>query len=164
MRVPFRVGYFVANLDDVNNVLRGGWQQILEVGQAWEECELNEHANDYVDVLCSRCSCIWGALAISPRKLPVGVRNMIWEYILEGSFCSLLEGFSRVPFCSTEGRALMSMDLASFFAETKPSAVMEKLEFDPKYDTPPNVDPLKGMRYVDTYVKVFYYPKKVRIK
>ena len=56
----------------------------------------------------------------------------------------------------------MSMDLASFAAETNPSAVMEKLEFDNKYDTPERVNPEKGMRYVDTYVKVFYYPKKVR--
>ena len=56
----------------------------------------------------------------------------------------------------------MSMDLASFAAETKPSAVMERLEYDTKYDAPPKVDPGKGMRYVDTYIKVFYYPKKVR--
>lgn len=57
----------------------------------------------------------------------------------------------------------MSMDLAAFAAETNPSAVMEKLEYNTKYDTPPKVDPVKGMRYVDTYVKVFYYPKKVRL-
>jgi len=136
--------------------------QILQVGAGWEECKLNEFPNDYVDALCSRCSCIWASLSISPKTLPIGVRNAAWEDMMEGAYGSMLEGFSRVPFCSTEGRALMSMDLASFACGVSASAIMERLEYDNKYVAPPQANARKGMRYVDTYVKVFYYPPKVR--
>lgn len=131
------------------------------MGTGWEERKLNEHPNEYVDELCSRCACIWASLGVSPRKLPFGVRKVIWEDMIEGAYSSLLEGFSRVPFCSTEGRALMSMDLASLSDGINPQAVMERLDYDNKFEAPPAVDVERGMKYVDTYIKVFYYPKKV---
>jgi hypothetical protein len=56
----------------------------------------------------------------------------------------------------------MSMDLASFAAGIDPSSVLERLEYQVEYPAPPKPDLAKGMRYVDTYIKVFYYPQKVR--
>ena len=56
----------------------------------------------------------------------------------------------------------MSMDLASFAAGVKPSSVLERLEYDVQYEAPPKIDPKHGMSYVDTYIKVFYYPREVR--
>jgi hypothetical protein len=82
--------------------------------------------------------------------------------MIEGSYACLLEGFALIPYCSTEGRALMSMDLASFAAGIHPSAVMDRLEYQVEYPVPPKPDLAKGMLYVDTYIKGFYYPQKVR--
>jgi hypothetical protein len=135
--------------------------KVIQVSPGWEECTLNEQPNDYIESLASRCSCIWAALSVSPHRLPDGVRKAIWEDMIEGSYACLLEGFARIPYCSTEGRALMSMDLASFAAGIHPSAVMERLEYQVEYPAPPKPDLTRGMRYVDTYIKVFYYPQKV---
>lgn len=110
---------------------------------------MKEHANEYVDALCSRCSCIWAALSVSPQKLPSSLLRVAWKSLVEGGYASLLEGFSRVPQCSTEGRALMSIDLASFAAGVDPSSVMDRLEYQIEYDAPPKTDTEHGMRYVE---------------
>lgn len=132
----------------------------MKVGSGWEEAKLNEHPSDYIEALCKRCACIWGGLTASKKKLPAGMLRSSWEDMISGGFLSLLEGFSKVPFCSTEGRALMSMDLASFAAGVNPTAVLEHLDFDEKCYAPPIVEPRHGMSYVDTYIKVFYYPEE----
>jgi hypothetical protein len=132
---------------------------ILKVGAGWEECKLNEHPNDYIDDLCDRCALLWGFLAAS-GKLPSSVLKVTWEQIVTGVYLSLLEGFARVPFCSTEGRALMTLDLASFSVGIDGASIAERLEGQALPSTPPKVNPDRGMRYVDTYIKVFYYPKE----
>lgn len=71
---------------------------------------------------------------------------------------AMLNGFARVPFCSTEGRALMSMDLAAFSSGTKPLAIADRLTDKVKTVPPPKISLLHGMLYVDTYIKVFYFP------
>ena len=43
--------------------------------------------------------------------VPMRAREMAWRGVVEAALMSLLRGFSRVERCSTEGRALMSMDL-----------------------------------------------------
>ena len=141
----------------------GSFYQIIQVGSGWETDQMNEHANDYVDSLRSRCACVWAALCVSPHRLPSGLLREAWKSLVEGGYASLLEGFSRVKLCSTEGRALMSMDLASFAAGVHPSAVLDRLEYQIEYEAPPKTEHDDGsMRYVDTYVKAFYYPNKVR--
>ncbi|CAB9511403.1 Coiled-coil domain containing 132 [Seminavis robusta] len=133
--------------------------EVIQVGPGWEECKLNEHPNEYIESLASRCACIWAALSISPNKLPDGVRKSIWEHMIEGGYVCLLDGFARIPYCSTEGRAQMNMDLASFSAGIQPSAVMERLEYQVEYPAPPKPN-LTSRNRVDTFIKVFYYPKK----
>ena len=75
----------------------------------------------------------------------------------------LLDGFSKVPYCSTEGRALMSMDVASFRSGTSPRSVAERLEEDyaSSCPLPEDITPYRTMAYVDTYIKIFYLPPKV---
>jgi len=84
---------------------------------------------------------------------------MTWKDMIDGAYLTLLEGFSRIPCCSTEGRALMSIDLASFAAGTDPAAVMERLDYNNDCDKPPTVDRERYI-FVDTYIKLYYYPKK----
>lgn len=54
----------------------------------------------------------------------------------------------------------MTLDLASFSAGTCGASIAERLEGRALSSTPPKVNPERGMRYVDTYIKVFYYPKE----
>ena len=132
---------------------------IIKVGSGWEESKLHEHSNDYVEDLCDRCSLIWGFLSIS-TTLPTAALKITWEHLVSTSYMSILDGFSRVPVCSTEGRALMALDLASFASGISPGSVAERLEHAVELaNRPPQIEPLFDMRYVDTYIKVFYYPK-----
>ncbi|CAN0476750.1 unnamed protein product, partial [Hapterophycus canaliculatus] len=43
--------------------------------------------------------------------VPARARRLVWRGVVDALLLSLLRGFSRAPRCSTEGRALMSMDL-----------------------------------------------------
>ncbi|CAN0180707.1 unnamed protein product [Ectocarpus sp. 13 AM-2016] len=43
--------------------------------------------------------------------IPTRARRLVWCRVVDALLLSLLRGFSRVRRCSTEGRALMSMDL-----------------------------------------------------
>lgn len=76
-----------------------------------------------------------------------------------------LDGFSKVPYCSTEGRALMSMDVASFLSGTSPRSIAERLEDDHQSSSickiPNEIRPYRTMAYVDTYIKMFYFPSNV---
>ena len=88
--------------------------------------------------------------------------HQAWDSVIESSFVSMLEGFSRVS-CSTEGRASMSIDLATFCASINGKAIQTRLEsyFKCVGKLPPSSAPPRGMQYVDLYVKVFYLPDDV---
>jgi hypothetical protein len=135
--------------------------QIISVGPVWEATRLNEYSSHYVDETCDRYAFIWHSLSSPPSALPHGILKITWEHICEGGFLSLLDGFSRVPYCSTEGRSLMSMDLASFAAGIDTVSIIERLKADESFSVPPLVSPSRSMGYVDMYIKVFYYPEEV---
>jgi Protein of unknown function C-terminus (DUF2451) len=134
-------------------------KEILHVGVGWEECKLHEYPNDYVDDLCNRCSLIWGYL-YSSSKLPTAILEETWDGLVSAAYLALLEGYSRVRRCSTEGRAHMTLDLASFRAGISPRSVSERLESLMTVNRPPAVNPELGSLYVETYIKAFYYPKE----
>jgi Protein of unknown function C-terminus (DUF2451) len=146
--------------------------QIVDLAGAWEESKLNEHSNDYIEELTCRCSLLWGYLSIS-GKLPGQVVTCLWEKLVSACYLTLLEGFARVPYCTTEGRALMALDLASLAAGLDSRLVSERLEpeggrlGDSRVALPPllprSIDD-RGMYYVDMYVKVFYYPDEDRME
>ena len=99
------------------------------------------------------------------RRLPLGILKTLWENLLGGGYMVLLDGFSKVPHCSTEGRALMSMDVASYRSGTSPRSIVERLENDdhPSCNCPllKDIQPYRTMAYVDTYIKIFYFPSNV---
>lgn len=76
---------------------------------------------------------------------------------------TLLEGFSKVPFCSTEGRSLMSMDVAAFSSEMGSRSLRERFSSDPKIMVPQNSTPYQNAAYVDTYIKMYYFPHTVSL-
>lgn len=76
----------------------------------------------------------------------------------------LLDAFAKVPFCSTEGRALMSMDLASYASGTQFRSIAAKLEGYPQATIVFNdFTSYRSMAYVDTYIKLFYFPSTVSV-
>jgi hypothetical protein len=136
--------------------------EIMMVGSVWKDQRFSEHSNDYVDAMCLRCSRIWEYLSSSPRKLPTHALFEAWKYIVSCSFLSLLDGFSKIVICSMEGRALMSMDLATYYAGCNPSAVENRIQgiFRSSPEPPPSISASEKMQYVDAYVKAFYFPEK----
>ena len=128
----------------------------MSLGSRWAEAGLKEHCNDYVDSLCERCTSIWKYLSESALKKNESVLSCVWKHVVEGGFLTLLEGFSKIFQCSTEGRALMSMDLASYSSGISRREMKDRLECGAKL--PPQPPSLRGMHYVDMYIKVFYFP------
>lgn len=131
------------------------------VGSGWEESKLHEQPNQYIDSVCDFVAMLWCSL-VNARKVPRGAIDNAWRFIVEGGFASLLDGFSRVTFCSTEGRALMSMDVACFANELRGRGIQERLQGHASSPPPPMVSSERGMSYVDTYIKIFYFPPMVR--
>jgi hypothetical protein len=134
---------------------------ILELGSKWDELELHENPNEFVYEVGEKIALVWGYLCLS-GKLPFTVRKTVWENMVLGAYLSLLEGFARVPSCSTEGRSLMMLDLAALATELAPSGVAEKLEGKSiTVPSPPasHSDGMFRLDYVDTYIKMVYFPK-----
>lgn len=131
---------------------------ILNVGGVWEECKLNEESNGYVESVCLRCSLVWGFLAAS-GKLHSPMLQYAWREMQRTIFLALLDGFVRIPCCSTEGRALMTLDLYTLSAGLRPTSVSRRLESHGLGFSPPDCS-RDDLRYVDSFVKVFYYPRE----
>ena len=98
----------------------------------------------------------------SGRRLPLGILQTLWENLMGGGYMVLLDGFSKVPYCSTEGRALMSMDVASYRSGTSPHSIAERIKENIPSSIscplPTDTQPYRTMAYVDTYIKIFYFP------
>jgi hypothetical protein len=96
-----------------------------------------------------------------------GLLQDAWKYIVESGYLALLEGFSKIYNCSTEGRALMSIDLATFASSISKRALTEKFResigSNRECLAPPAIIDFRGKQYVDTYIKVFYFPNEVRL-
>ena len=133
--------------------------KIIALGDGWAESTLNEHCNAYVDRLSDRYGMLWAHLSSS--LLAERILSDAWEHVVESGYLALLEGFSKVFECSTEGRALMSIDLATLSSSINRHALTERLGADTSFLQPPAVVPRRGMQCVDTYIKVFYFPAKV---
>lgn len=102
---------------------------------------------------------LWSCLC-KDKNIPKGAIDVIWETSVAGVYMSLLDGFSRISYCSTEGRALMSMDLAAYASSCSPRALTERFKAGAIQVKPPELHLSRGMPYVDTYIKVFYFPSQ----
>lgn len=137
-------------------------RDIIRVGRGWEEAKIVDGSSAYIDELSHRCSLLWANLSFLEN---FSLATCAWESIISSAFISLLEGFSLVFVCSTEGRALMSMDLASFASGISPRAVKNNLEGVDFQCPPPLITSLpRGMQYVDAVVKAFYFGERDLIK
>lgn len=137
--------------------------QIICCGREWETPDMKEQPNSFVDDLCERSAHLWGCMSSSTR-LPPSALHFTWNELIRSAFMLLLEGFSKVVNCSTEGRSLMSMDLATLSHGFIPEIVQAEVEDDyPNIGTPPQAYRDEMMRYVDKYIKVFYFPNEVRV-
>ncbi|KAL3785773.1 hypothetical protein HJC23_007329 [Cyclotella cryptica] len=136
--------------------------QILCLGKLWEDHDVKEHSNSYADELNERCAELWALMSTSPSSLTESALKYTWDQMAWAAFYILLEGFSKVPNCSTEGRSLMSMDLATLSHGLNPEIVKENLsEMYPTIKPPPASCREEVKAYVDAYIKVFYYPDEV---
>ena len=132
--------------------------QIMCCGKVWESHTMQEEPNAYVEDLCELCALLWGYMS-SSMTLPPCLLEYTWNQLVKSAFMLLLEGFSKVTNCSTEGRSLMSMDLATLSHGLSSRSVLAEVEDDyPKAGEPPKTcrEEMKG--YVDAFIKVFYFP------
>jgi len=114
-------------------------------GLSWDVQQLQESANGYIEEMVSRGGVLHSFLvseenaggSITPTR-----KSQLWNEFCQACMETLIEGFSRVKNCSTEGRALMSMDI---------QALHQGLTA---------LEPARGARsrvWADAYVKAFYY-------
>ena len=87
--------------------------------------------------------------------------KILWENLVGAGYMVLLDGFSKVPYCSTEGRSLMSMDVATYNAGVSARSIASRLDDQPQCPLPNNIQPYRTMSYVNTYIKLFYFPPDV---
>ncbi|KAL3823753.1 hypothetical protein ACHAXA_004846, partial [Cyclostephanos tholiformis] len=132
--------------------------QIISRSRVWENHDMQEQSNSYVDDLCQRSAILWGCMS-SSKRLPPSALQFTWNELVRSAFMLILEGFSKVVNCSTEGRSLMSMDLATLSHGFIPTTVQAEVEDDyPNIGPPPQACREEMMRYVDKFIKVFFYP------
>ena len=137
-------------------------QKIVALGDVWAGSKIKEHCNTYIDQLSDRYLTLWDHLSTSSLAASEGILHDVWKHVLQSGYLALLEGFAKIHNCSTEGRALMSIDLASFSSNINKRAITERFieTFGKKKDfvPPPSITNMRGMQYVDMYIKVFYFP------
>ena len=110
----------------------------------WLTNTIKEECNLYVHAIVTKLRGVWASLskandgALSHSNL----KELIWTNAMQASFEALVDGFAMIHKCSTEGRALMSMDL-------------QVLQFS--LDKIQPARPLRGAAYVDSYIKAWYF-------
>lgn len=131
---------------------------IVSIPEAWAAEMIQEDNNGYVEDCAKRLDRLWSLLSSSNttttsagvdatllQLAPIEgqiVRETVWNEVLQACFEAVVDGFAAVSSdCSTEGRALMSMDL-------------QVLQFS--LDKIHRARPARGAVYADSYIKAFY--------
>ncbi|GMH97797.1 hypothetical protein TrST_g12661 [Triparma strigata] len=116
-------------------------RSIVEVGDrgGWDTEELMEGSNNYVDDALDLAAAVWAELAGRDGYLNERLLELAWQHIIGGIYISLLEGFAKIKSFSTEGRALVSMDLQTFASGIMNNLVdrIERIEKPPPPPPPP---------------------------
>mmetsp|Transcript_17858 Transcript_17858/g.23285 ORF Transcript_17858/g.23285 Transcript_17858/m.23285 type:complete len:434 (-) Transcript_17858:230-1531(-) len=131
---------------------------IHHVKHAWAAETIQEECNDYVELVAKRFDTLWSTLCylvdnqsteatnsqdnLLTRELQDDDRELLWTEAVQAAFEAVVDGFANVETCSTEGRALMSMDL-------------QVLQFS--LDKIHRARPNRGAVYADSYIKAFYF-------
>ena len=89
--------------------------------------QLGEGSNAYIEDTLDSAAAVWAELAGRDGQLNDRLLEVAWQHIVGGLYVTLLEGFSKIKSFSTEGRALVSMDLQTF-ASGITSNLVERVE------------------------------------
>ncbi|ETV93185.1 hypothetical protein, variant [Aphanomyces invadans] len=117
----------------------------LIANASWDIAHMSTQHNEYVVTLVRNCGMFWGTLQGS--AVPIAVRDELWAVVVRAVMEALVDGYANVPKCSTEGRALMSMDLM---------ALQNGLDLvNHASNLPP--DNRWGRAYVHNYIKAYYF-------
>jgi hypothetical protein len=109
----------------------------------WLSSSIQEECNYYIHTIIARLQTLWASLTkANGRFFHNDLKELVWVHAVQSTFEALVDGFSGVHRCSTEGRALMSMDLQVFQAS---------------FDKIHCAQPLRGSAYVDSYIKAWYF-------
>jgi hypothetical protein len=102
--------------------------------------------------------------------MPVGLLNVVWENLVGAGYMSILDGFSKISSCSTEGRSLMSMDVSAYNNGIRADSVLARLDdvtagkaSELQRGVPKNIQPYRNFVDVSTYIKIFYFPSDVSV-
>jgi len=133
---------------------RGVVAKIVSGHVNWEECKISEDANAYIDELASQCGRVWTTIDLH-GNLPHPLHARTWKHLVSAGYYALLEGFARVPSCSTEGRASMAIDVASYTACVSPAGIQDLLGSNIEV---PAVDSSEVVHEVDVYIRAYYFP------
>jgi len=140
----------------------------VQAMEIWSQTGINEHANDYVDeMMVDPLDSLWKFLSTA-GKLPRTILDSTWTNLITISYEAMLEAFARIPQSSTEGRSLMSMDVAAFatafsFREMKERKADRSTDDEHHFvpSTPVNMTVLLEERQrLDTYIKIYYLPEE----
>jgi hypothetical protein len=110
----------------------------------WDIKQLQTRHNDYVDGILAELKASEKTIQ-SLGGLPKHVMKALWTETIELLLDKLVDGYSKIKKCTTEGRGQMSQDL---------SMLRKGLEGLTGLSPPPNWD------YVNNYVIAFYLPEQ----
>ena len=111
----------------------------------WEMRDVTTQANNYVKQLAEQYKVLGSQLdQLDLSTVPTAARLDIWRSAVAVGMDAIVEGYSRIRKCSTEGRASMALDLKFLQQE------IEKLT---------TLRPLPKLETVDLYIKGFYIPE-----
>ncbi|TMW68805.1 hypothetical protein Poli38472_006273 [Pythium oligandrum] len=112
----------------------------------WDIPYLSERHNEYVVSIVRRCGEIWGELQVfNDGVIPIDARDGMWGSLVQVAMDAMLGGFSSVPKCTPQGRALMSMDII---------ALQNGLDL---INHVSRQRVRRGHEHVQRYIKAFYF-------
>eukprot|EP01038_Epipyxis_sp_PR26KG_P013483 gene13483-18091_t len=110
---------------------------------AWDSKKLRESDHEWVGRLIDNCKEAWIYMNNTEEFADASsiVREQVWLEICQAAFDTVIDGYSRIKKCSTEGRAAMTMDIFSL------------------HDGLNNIHicrPPRGKHYIDSFLRTCY--------
>lgn len=117
-------------------------QQLVE-NTSWDsrrKIDENEH-HEWVDTLTTACNEVWTYLSEQKDEVFGMIREQVWLEICQAAFDTALDGFCKIRKCSAEGRAAITIDVATLH---------DKLNSIHRFNTP------HGKIHVDNLIQASY--------
>lgn len=115
----------------------------------WDLPYGDDASNDYVVHVVQKCGEAWGGLQIAADgSVSTDAREEIWAAMVQSIMETLLSGFARVPKCTPQGRAHMTLDLYAL------QNGLDLINHISSKTVP------RGWEYVNNYIKAFFKDKE----